>query len=217
MPDYEHKKIIETITRLDAPPSDAQAFAEWIKANARLAFLRDNADADEVVVYASGEYTFIHSLIVPNERLSTRTTSCPGIAMPTRRLRVTSPAADRKVYGWSVAFRAPARKRCKARCNWSLRGFEGWSGPGRNYLELHQEYAHVTGIHWRLEKRAYFLFRFPMNGRKVSIYTRESDRSPIKGSSIAKCLSSSLTLFLCGFSFRYFCAASRKVHMGRTP
>jgi hypothetical protein len=35
-----------------------------------LAILRDNADADEVVVYASGEYAFIHSLIVPNERLS---------------------------------------------------------------------------------------------------------------------------------------------------
>src|SRR5882672_5706024 len=70
MQNYDHKKIIETITRLDAPPSDAQAFAEWIKAEAHLAFLRDNANSDEVVVYASGEYTFVHSLIVPNERLS---------------------------------------------------------------------------------------------------------------------------------------------------
>jgi hypothetical protein len=70
MPNYEHKKIIELITQLDAPPSDVQTFAEWIKANVHLAFLRENAEADEVVVYASGEYTFVHSLIVPNERLS---------------------------------------------------------------------------------------------------------------------------------------------------
>jgi len=69
MPDYEHKKIIETITRLDAPPSDAQAFVEWVKVNAHLAFLRDNADSDHVVVYDSGEYRFVHSLIVPEERL----------------------------------------------------------------------------------------------------------------------------------------------------
>ena len=105
MPDYEHKKIIETTTRLDAPPSDAQSFAEWIKANAHLAFLRDNADADEVVVYASGEYTFIHSLMVPNSRLSppdqddllswncnaytclARQHSCSGRLLDTRRIR----------------------------------------------------------------------------------------------------------------------------------
>ena len=31
------------------------------------------------------------------------------------------------------------------------RTFEGWTGPGRNYYELHQEYAHLTDIHWRPE------------------------------------------------------------------
>ena len=36
MPNYEHKKIIETIMQLDAPPSEVQAFAEWIKGNAHL-------------------------------------------------------------------------------------------------------------------------------------------------------------------------------------
>jgi hypothetical protein len=38
------------------------------------------------------------------------------------------------------------------------RTFEGWNGPGRNYYELHQEYAHLTGIHWRPEERAYCHF-----------------------------------------------------------
>jgi hypothetical protein len=97
MPDHEHKKIIETIARLDAPPYEAQSLAEWIKANAHLVFLRDNADADEVVVYALGEYSFIRSSYRMNGcRLPIRTTSYPGIAMPTRRLPVTSPVAAGK-------------------------------------------------------------------------------------------------------------------------
>ena len=29
------------------------------------------------------------------------------------------------------------------------RTFEGWTGPGRNYYELHQEYAQLSEIHWR--------------------------------------------------------------------
>jgi hypothetical protein len=34
------------------------------------------------------------------------------------------------------------------------RGFQGWSGPGRNNIELHHEYSNVTEIHWRPENRA---------------------------------------------------------------
>jgi hypothetical protein len=67
---YEHKKLIEAITALDAVPSDAGAYAEWIKAEAHLAFLEENANSDEIVVHACGEYTFVHSLVVPNEHLS---------------------------------------------------------------------------------------------------------------------------------------------------
>ena len=61
------------------------------------------------------------------------------------------------------------------------RTFEGWAGSGRNYYELHQEYAHLLGIHWRPEKRAYC--RFNKHGDLepiVSITTRED-----KGSSVS--------------------------------
>jgi len=67
---YEHKKLIEAIARLDEVPSDSQGFSEWIKAEAHLAFLSQNALADELIIYASGEYTFVHSVAVPNDRLS---------------------------------------------------------------------------------------------------------------------------------------------------
>lgn len=54
------------------------------------------------------------------------------------------------------------------------RTFEGSAGPGRNYYELNQEYAHLAGIHWRPEKRAYC--RFDEHGDVdpvVSITTRK--------------------------------------------
>ena len=70
MDNYEHKRLIQAITKLDEVPADSRAFSEWIHAEAHLAFLRENARADDLVIYASGEYTFVHSVVVPNGRLS---------------------------------------------------------------------------------------------------------------------------------------------------
>ncbi|MDO9530811.1 MAG: hypothetical protein Q7O12_01600, partial [Deltaproteobacteria bacterium] len=70
MHDYKHKKLIQAITKLDEVPADSKLFSEWIEAEAHLNFLRLNAHADELVIYASGEHTFIHSVAVPNDRLA---------------------------------------------------------------------------------------------------------------------------------------------------
>src|SRR5271157_2363022 len=67
---YEHKKLIESITKLDEVPADPRIFSNWIHADAHLAFLQENARADELVIFASGEYTFVHSVVVPNTRLT---------------------------------------------------------------------------------------------------------------------------------------------------
>ena len=67
---YEHKKLIDAIARLDEVPTDPEAFSVWILAEAHLTFLRQNEHADELVVYASGEYTFVHSVVVPNDQLT---------------------------------------------------------------------------------------------------------------------------------------------------
>jgi hypothetical protein len=45
------------------------AFATWIEASAHLTLLRDNADDDELIIYASGPYTFIHAVVVCAEKL----------------------------------------------------------------------------------------------------------------------------------------------------
>lgn len=67
---YAHKKISEAILGLDKAPDDAVAFDEWIRAEQHLKYLWMNAGSDELVVYASGPYSFIHSIAVPCDALA---------------------------------------------------------------------------------------------------------------------------------------------------
>ena len=183
MHNYEHKKLIEAITKLDKVPVDSHAFSEWIHAEAHLEFLHDNARADELIIYASGEYTFVHAVVVSNARLS--------------------PINRDDLMGWSlnpytsIASYVTGGGRDDVWVERGLSGtgtktledavplifgrtFEGWTGQGRSYYELNQEYAHLAGIHWRPEKRAYC--RFNEHGdldSVVSVTTREDKESNI--------------------------------------
>ncbi len=178
---YEHKKIIEAITNLDAAPPGPPEFARWLRGDAHIAFLQRNAAEDELVVFASSEHTFINSVAVSDERLS--------------------PIDRKDLMGWNFnAHRSIASIVSSAGDTWIERGltgtasktldggvqlifgrtFEEWTGPGRNYLELHQEYAHLAQIHWRPERRAHC--RFNRHGdieHTVSITTREDKGSAL--------------------------------------
>ncbi|HEY8962965.1 MAG TPA: hypothetical protein VIN59_00740, partial [Alphaproteobacteria bacterium] len=70
MPSYEHKQLVEQIVRLDTPPSDPVKFSKWIEAEQHLALLSTNTNVKEIIVYGAGEYSFIHSIVVPNKLLS---------------------------------------------------------------------------------------------------------------------------------------------------
>jgi hypothetical protein len=178
---YEHKKLTETISQLDAVPDDIQGFSEWIKAEGHLEFLRQNALANEVAVLVSGPYSFVHSVVVSNDRLS--------------------PVDQADLMGWNFNSYIPLVGYTTGgdQSNVSIergmsdtgsktldgatqlvfgRTFEGWTGQGRAYYEVHQEYAHLTAIHWRPEERAYC--RFDEHGDLesiVSITTREDKGS----------------------------------------
>lgn len=184
MSSYEHKKLIETITRLDRVPDDSQAYSEWIRAGAHLTFLRENARANELVVHTSGEYTFVHSVAVPNDRISPPN---KGELMNWSLNPYTSSASYVTGGGRDEVWIERGLNRGGANPFENAvqlvfgRTFEGWTGPGRNYFELGQEYEHLAGIHWRPEKRAYC--RFDRHGDLdpvVSITTRED-----KGSDMA--------------------------------
>ncbi len=181
MHNYGHKKLIEAIARLDEVPVDSEPFSEWIVGEAHLDFLRRNARVDELVIYASGEYTFIHSVAVPNDRLTpvdhqdlmqwnfNPYTSIVSYVTGGGREDVW---VERGLSGTGTKTMKDAVQLIFGRV------FEGWTGPGRTYYELHQEYAHLTGIHWRPEKRAYC--RFNEHGDLepvVSVTSREDKTS----------------------------------------
>ncbi len=184
MHNYKHKELIEEIKKLDEVPVDADSFSEWIEAERHLDFLRRNACADEFVVYASGKYTFIHSVAVSNDRLA------PIDREDLKRWNFNSYSSmasyvtgggrddvwvERGLTGTASKTLDGAAQLIFARA------FEGRSGPGKNYYEAHQEYTHLVDIHWRPESRAYC--RFDERGdleSLISVSTHED-----KGSNMA--------------------------------
>lgn len=181
MHNYEHKKLIEAVTRLDEIPTDFKPFSEWIEAEAHLDFLRRNAGSDELVIYASGEYTFIHSVAVPNDRLAPvdqqdlMQWSCD----PYTSIASYVTGGGRDDVWVERGLSGTGTKALKDAVQLIFgRTFEGWTGPGRTYYEIHQEYAHLTGSHWRPEMRAYC--RFNEHGDLepvVSVTSREDKAS----------------------------------------
>lgn len=165
MTTYAHKKIAEAIADLDQAPGDPAAFGEWIRARRHLDFLQASAKSDELIVYASGPYCFIHSIAVPCAALASED---PEELLKWSANPFTSIASYVSGGGRNTMWIERGK---------DLRGspaldsgvdlifgrtFEGWSGADRAYFEVNQEYTHLSGIHWRPERSAYC--RFDGNG-----------------------------------------------------
>ncbi|WP_043483092.1 hypothetical protein [Geothrix fermentans] len=183
MPSYEHKKIIEHLRRLDQLPPDPNEFSRWIEAGDHLEFLLRNAASDEIVIYASSEYSFIHAAIIPNGQLA-------ALGQEELLHWDGTPFTPIASYVWGgggndvwLERRMDAIERDPMNCVTQLvfrRTFEGWAGVDRNYLEINQEYTHLTGIHWRPEERAYCNFDDCGDlSHVVSITDGSSDRGGI--------------------------------------
>ncbi|HEV2561553.1 MAG TPA: hypothetical protein VGT78_05375 [Rhizomicrobium sp.] len=183
MPSYAHNKLVQKIKDLDQLPTDPAVFDKWIEAARHLRFLQENGRDEEVVIYASGPYAFIHSMIVPNNLLN--------------------PPDEVDLLGWScnpyTSFASYVTGGGREGM-WVERGphgggsktlgkgmnliygrdFRGWSGPDSTYFEIAQEYTHLSDIHWRPEERAYC--RFDDNGdlhHSVSVTVRKDDRDEV--------------------------------------
>jgi hypothetical protein len=177
---FDHKKLIEAITRLDEVPADSKPFSEWMEAKAHLDFLRRNARADELVIYASGEYTFIHSVAVPNDRLAPvdEQDLMQWSFNPYTSIASYVTGGGREDVWVERGLSGTGTKTLKDAVQLIFgRTFEGWTGPGRTYYEIHQEYAHLTGIHWRPEMRAYCRFNEHGDLEPVASVTSREDKA----------------------------------------
>lgn len=183
MHNYEHKKLIEEILKLDEVPTDSKAYSNWISANSHLRFLQENELSNELAIYLSSEYTFVHSLVVPNAKLSPidKDDLMKWSSSPFNPIASYVTGGGREDIWIERALDQDGSKTLQGAMQLIFaRTFDGWTGTGRNYYELNHEYAHLAEIHWRPEKNAYC--RFNQHGdieAVVSVTTREDKKSQI--------------------------------------
>ena len=60
MPSYEHKKLVERIEQINKLPDDPEEYADWIKAGTHLSLLQNNAEEDELIIYAGGNISWLY-------------------------------------------------------------------------------------------------------------------------------------------------------------
>lgn len=161
MPSFEHRRLIERIARLNEPPHERAAYADWVKARDQLSFLEQNAAEDELVVYASGRYFFVHAVVVLDQRLvpidedDLLSWSCnPYRSLAGYVWGGEQPDVwiERGLHNAGTAAFEDAQQLVFGR------SFEGLKDDDANYFEILQEYTHLTGIHWRPEQHAYCRF-----------------------------------------------------------
>jgi hypothetical protein len=182
MTSFAHTKILKEIAQLDAIPADNAAYKEWTKAEQHLAFINSNGGSDEVVLFASGPFTYIHSLIVANSRLkplnkndllnwsSNPDSSFASYVSGGGREGIWIEREDPGSHGSEClagAFQIVFR-----------RNFEGWAGADRSYFEINQEFTHLSDIHLRSEHRAYCKYDQLGDLQKVVSISNKADCAP---------------------------------------
>lgn len=181
MPSFDHNKLVDLIRQIDQPPKDNAAFLKWIEAGQHLRLVTANAQSNEIILYGSGPYTFICSLVVPNSALFPLDKSDLlkwGGGLPSSHI-AGYVYGNRKPDVWIERSSSEhgSKSLKKGRDLVFRREFEGWSGKDASYFELWQEFSHLAGIHWRPEHRAYC--RYDNNGdldQVVSVTPRNDHR-----------------------------------------
>ena len=179
MPSFEHGKLVERVSRLNTVPEDATEYTTWIKASGHLELLRDNSQEDELAIYSSGEYSFVHTVVVDESAIMSLD--------PDDLLSWSGgPFPNRAGYAWGMdrddvwierdEYHMRSKSLEKARPLIFRRELDGLQGVDGVYFEVLQEYSHLTGIHWRPELKAHCNFDERGDWQQiVSITSENSD------------------------------------------
>ncbi|MCY4584398.1 MAG: hypothetical protein OXB98_00015 [Bryobacterales bacterium] len=161
MPNYDHDKLFARIAEIGRSPDDNTAFTKWLTAQAHLELLRQNATDDELIIYASGEHTFIHAVAVSHDALADPDVNdllqWSGNPYSFAASYVSGGDGNdvriepgRAVNG--------SRALSGARLLVFARQINGLPGQTRTYFEVVQEYSHLTNIHHYPERHSYCRF-----------------------------------------------------------
>jgi len=142
-------------------PEDASSYSDWLNARAHLDLLTQNANSDEIIVYASSTHAFIHAVLIDRKILR-------KISQKTLLDWSGNPFCARAGFSWGGG-RSDVWIG-KAPGIWSsipvehiqqllfARIFHGLTGDDGVSYEILQEYLHVSEIFWRPERNAYCCF-----------------------------------------------------------
>jgi len=183
MTSYAHTQLVKAIALVDEFPAGKEDYARWIEGGQHLELLRKNALEDEIIVYGSGESTFIHSAVVANEALEPideddlLSWSCNpfnNVANYVSRFDGGDTWIERDMHGAGSKTLEAAKQLVFCRT------FEGWTGGIEPPIEVLQEYVHLSGIHWIPEHQAYCCFDEHGDiDPVVSITTRDQDAADV--------------------------------------
>ena len=181
MATFKHRQLVDSIAQLDTMPRDTNAYAEWITARGHLDLLRCNALADELIIFAVGDYSFAHTVVVREDALN---------PLNVNDLLAWSGGPYSAVAGYcwgggrddvwidrSGAIYGSKSLR-ESRPLLFARDVPVSADEDRVYYEVSQEYAHITNIHLMQEYGAYC--RFDRHGdleHAVSLSIKRTDKN----------------------------------------
>lgn len=175
MSNFEHKMLVERISELNRPPVEETEFAAWIAADRHLDLLVENAKDEEVIIYACGKHTFIHAVVLSEERLEP-----PDI--DDLLGWNGNPFASAATYVWGggrndvwVERGSPihgSEALEAARALVFARQIPGLPGAATQYFEVAQDYSHLSEAHYLPEHSSYC--RFDERGDLEKIVTVSS-------------------------------------------
>lgn len=164
MPSYQHKTLLNQIQELALKPSDVNAYERWISANDQIVLLDSNSVSDELIVYACGPYFFVYTVTVGKDALFhiDQEHLLDWAVYPDQaRASYESNFNDSKIQIYSDSSPVNAISSGQTKELIFMRHFDGTKGEP-SYCEVLQEYAHLSGIHWRIERSSFC--RFDENG-----------------------------------------------------
>lgn len=138
---------LEALDNLTIAPKDRDEFAEWIKQEDVIPFLESEVEDEYVILFALHNYTYIESMLIPNEEISASQMELLKDWQPLRwNSWGISSDQDRT---WLEPALADQKSDLMRRGEplFYLRGFEGDSDL-RSYYELPQKLTHVLDLHY---------------------------------------------------------------------
>lgn len=197
MPSYEHQQIAHALRQLTEKPQTASELAEWIRAKTLVQLLKQNALADEIMLFASAPPMFIHTVMANESEVT------PPNHDDLLEWSSGGPYTNRAGYVYStgpegeiVCFENYTQQPTKLLQVQNLvfgRNSDGIDDNDPTYYELLQEFAHTAELHWRADQHAYCRIDESGDLEPVVSITKRRDTQPV---TLITCKREPLEVFL---------------------